>query len=384
MNFGYRFVECLSKALRGDAFLKRLVYDPLKVTVRRRLMTFRYMLQYLERNREIEGGVPDSFRGDGRLMVGILKDPFFSHEPYAAACRELSIGYRLVDVFASDWIGQVKASGCDLFFAWPTESIPEWKKLYDDRLRFLVEQLGKKVFPDLQACWIYGSKERQAVWLALNGFPHPRYWNFFIEDEARRFVEPFDFAAGALVGKTDIGAVASGVSILRNRKSALAYVKKAFAKGLQGYFADAQTRQWRHVLFQEYLGDVKEWRVIRLGDSFFGFGKLKKGEFHSGSHEFEHIPPPTKVLDLAWKITEKGNFKSMSVDIFETADGALSVNELQCVCGQHSPDLLYKDGVSGRLCRTLSGDWNFEAGTFADLHGCKLRVLAGLEMLKRR
>lgn len=382
LNVGHRILEVLSKTLRGNAFCKRTVYDPLKVHMRQRLLTFRYMLQYLERNREVEGGVPDSIEGHGLAMVGILKDPFFAHEPYAAACRELGVGYRIVDVFAADWIEQVLASRCDMFFVWPGESISEWKKLYDDRLRFLVEQMGKKVFPDLQACWIYGSKERQVAWLKLKGFPHPRSWNFFSENEAQCFVGAFDFGVGALVGKTDIGAVASGVMILRNRKSALAYVKKAFGKGIQGYYADGQTRQWRHVLLQEYLAEVKEWRIIRLGDSFFGFGKLKKGEFHSGSHEFEHVPPPKRVFDLAWEITEKGNFKSMSVDIFETAEGRLFVNELQCVCGQHSSDLLYKDGVSGRLCRAPTGEWSFEAGTFADLHGCKLRVLAGLEMLE--
>lgn len=376
------FIEMAAKLLRGNAICRRMVYNPLKNFARRHVGTVEYMLRYAERNREIKEPLQDSFEGDGKVTVGILKDPFFAHEPYAAACRELGVGYRMVDLFAADWLERVKLSGCEFFFTWPTESLVEWKKLTDDRQRVLVEQLGKRLFPDLEACWLYGSKERQSMWLEMNGFPHPKYWIFYRESDALEFVHAHRFDRGGLVGKTDIGAVASGVRILRDVKGATHYVSKAFSCGLQGYFADRRTWQWRHVHFQEFLGDVKEWRIIRLGNSFFGFGKLKKGEFHSGSHEFEHVPPPKRAFDLAWEVTERGNFKSMSVDIFETAEGLLFVNELQCVCGQHSSDLLYKDGVSGRLCRTLTGEWSFEAGTFADLHGCKLRVLAGLEMLK--
>lgn len=380
MKVCYSVVEKVSKALRNNALCRRIIYDPLKIFLRHRMATFSYLGYYFEHNHEVMRALPEKFAGDGKTVVGIIKDPFHYHEPYAEACQELGVGYRMVDVFAADWVDRIRQSGCDLFLAWPVESIAEWKKLYDDRLRFLVEQMGKKLYPDLTACWIYGSKERQVAWLEVNGFAHPKTWVFYNEAEAKRFLEECDFESVALVGKNDIGATSAGVKILRSRSAAGNYLKKAFGRGLQGYFADKQTWQWRHVLLQEYLPDVKEWRVHRIGDSFFGFGKLKHGEFHSGSGETDWVSPPKEAFDLAWAITEKGRFRSMAVDIFETKDGRFLVNELQCIYGQHSSVQLVKDDVSGRFLHETSGAWKFDAGEFAGNHGCTLRVQDAVKM----
>lgn len=379
MNVKSQTIEAIAKLLRGNPILKRIVYDPLKVFLRRRLCSLDYMLYYMGANKECKEDFPSCFESSclGK-KVGIIIDPFHSHEPYMAACKDLNVGYMLVDLFASDWKEQIQSSGCDTFLVWPMEAIQEWKRLYDDRLRILVEVLGKKIFPDLQAVWLYGSKERQSEWLELNGFAHPRTKVFYRKDEALLFLD--EVSRFPIVAKTDIGAVASGVVILRSKKETVKYVKRAFSVGIQGYYSDKQARQWRHVLFQEYLPNVKEWRVHRQNNSFFGFGKAKKGDFHSGSGGTHWIPPPKAALDLAWEITEKGGFGSMAVDIFETDDGRFLVNELQCVYGQHCPVQLVKDGKSGRFLRDTNGDWVFEEGVFSVNHGCNLRLEAALRL----
>ena len=380
MSWWHHIIERVAKKMRSNVLVKRVVYDPLKVFFRRRLCSFEYMLYYMKANRECGEESPQRFDAPGGTRVlGILRDPFYGHEPYLVACKELGVGYRVVDIFASNWIEQVKASGCDMFLAWPGESIQEWKRLYDDRLRFLVEQMGKKVFPDLTATWLYGSKERQHLWMELNAIPHPKTWVFYSDKEALEFVEKH--AEFPVVAKTDIGAVSSGVQILRTKEAAIEYIKVAFNRGITGYYSDKQANQWRHVLFQEYFVDVKEWRVHRQGDSFFGFGKAKKSDFHSGSGETIWEVPPKAALDLAWDITEKNGFRSMAVDIFETPDGRFIVNELQCVYGQHCDAQLKKNGETGRLLHLPSGDWKFEPGIFSTNHGCNLRVAAALQML---
>ena len=372
-------VEYSAKVLRNNVFTKRFLYDPLKVFFRRRLCSLEYMLHYMRSNRKYDKEFHSSYVGGVKVkLFGVLRDPFGGHEPYLAACQDMGVGYKVVDIFAHDWIDQIKSSGCDTFLTWPGESIREWKQLYDDRLRFVVQELNKKVFPDFMSCWIYGSKERQNAWLALNNFCAPETWIFYDMDEANNFIE--QNAKYPIVAKIDIGAVSSGVSILRSKKECRRYIKCMFKKGIQGYYSNPQTRQWRHILFQEYIADAKEWRVHRQGDSFFGFGKIKKGDFHSGSGETLWVPPPKEAFDLAWAITEKGGFKSMAVDIFETQDRSFLVNELQCVYGQHSNVQLMKEGKSGRYLRQNNGEWKFEEGVFSINHGCNLRIEAALKL----
>ena len=376
----FSIIEAVAKKLRGNSFLRKSIYEPFKVMFRRRFCSFDYMLYYMTANKQYDESFADLYDVPGESKrIGILKDPFLGHEPYIVACKEKGVSYRIVDIFACDWIGQIKKSGCKAFLVWPGECIQEWKRLYDDRLRFIVDDMGLTVFPDIKATWIYGSKERQSAWLELNGFPHPKTWVFYRRSDAQYFVR--SEARYPLVAKTDIGAVASGVTILRKESMAKRYVDKAFSDGTQGYYSDRQTRQWRHVLLQEYLAEAKEWRVHRIGDSFFGFGKVKRGDFHSGSGETDWTPPPIGAFNLAWEITERGGFKSMAVDIFETVDGRFLVNELQCVYGQHGSTQLVKDGVSGRMLRSSNGEWRFEAGDFCVNHGCNLRVQEALKLL---
>ncbi len=57
----------------------------------------------------------------------------------------------------------------------------------------------------------------------------------------------------------------------------------------------------------------------------------------------------------------------MDVDVFETTDGRLLVNELQAVFGaSHSVDQMRKDGIAGRFVQKAGGsEWIFEPGDFA-------------------
>ena len=56
----------------------------------------------------------------------------------------------------------------------------------------------------------------------------------------------------------------------------------------------------------------------------------------------------------------------MDIDVFETEDGELLVNELQTVFGaSFSVDQLRIEGKPGRFVREDSGQWKFEEGDFA-------------------
>lgn len=304
--------------------------------------------------------------------LGILKEFYSYHKDYVYACRDLGIGYRLLDIATSDWEKRVESSGCVGFLVWPSSLPLERKRMFDDRLRILSEDMGKVVYPGERETWLYESKLRIRDWLEAHGLPHPRTEVFFEREEARAFVET---APLPLVLKTNTGASASGVHILRKRSTARAMIDRAFGPGITPRGQSRENRQGGVVYLQEYFADVREWRMVRIGRSFFGYRKEKgDGEFHSASKTWSWLDPPRALLDLTREVTDSGKFTSMNVDVFETTEGRLLVNELQTVFGATTPaDQLRVNGVAGRYVLE-EGAWRFDAGPYS-AHACaNLRV----------
>jgi glutathione synthase/RimK-type ligase-like ATP-grasp enzyme len=198
----------------------------------------------------------------------------------------------------------------------------------------------------------------------MKDLPLPKTWVFYDIYEAIGFLKTIELP---IVFKTNIGASSSGVRILRKRSEAVNLVKKAFKKGIVIRRGSPLDRQWGSVILQEYLPDVIEWRMVRIGNSFFGHKKEKIGDFHSGSRKVSWDAPSRSLLDLLRKVTEIGGFASMNVDIFQTQDNRLLVNELQTVFGASiSVDQLRINGKPGRyLYNRQNNDWVFEEGDFA-------------------
>ena len=157
--------------------------------------------------------------------------------------------------------------------------------------------------------------------------------------------------------------------------------KKVFNSGLRSYRKHKLDKEHGFVILQNYLDDVKEWRIIRIGDYYFGFEKLKSGEFHSGSQNFGYGMPPLKCLDLVKEVTDKYDFKYVDIDVFITNKGEYLINEIQPYFGQKDDrELLNIDGESGRLTHNdVTKSWDFEKGEFCRNNLCNLRIL---EMIK--
>ena len=123
--------------------------------------------------------------------------------------------------------------------------------------------------------------------------------------------------------------------------------------------------------------------MIRIGDSYMGYQKLQKGDYHSGSHAYAYAAPPTDLLDWVKSITDRGGFRSMALDIFVTATGEFLVNELQTTFKIHVKDgLPMMDGKAGcfaydQACQT----WRFKQGDFCRNQLCNLRVQDLLQQL---
>ena len=381
-NLLFRILRKSAEVLRMNKCLKKTIYDPFRGAIRKRCLTFDYMLFFAAEKQQPDGDceIESDYQSPYPWKIGILRDPFLGHVPYCIACRELNISYKVIDIFATNWLHQVKVSGCDAFVAWPGECIQEWKRLYDDRLRYLTKELGKILYPDYDALWLYGSKERQRDWLEINHFSHPKTWVFYRKEEGFAFLATAKFP---VVAKVDIGACAHGVSIIRSKNEGACLIERIFKSGVQGSYSDKPTYQWRHILLQEHVGDVREWRIIRIGNSFFGYEKVKHGDFHSGTGLAVWADPPKDALELLYQITERGKFRSMSMDVFQKPNGELLVNELQSVFGAYDTAQMYVNGVPGRYTRA-NGKYVFEEGRFCQNTCCNLRIEDLLNMLKER
>ncbi len=314
------------------------------------------------------------------IKLGILKGTAGGYIQYVRACEELNVDHAVVDVLATDWIEQIQASGCDGFLARPPHSNQDWKTVYDEKLYVVSEVLGYPVYPSFTECYIYESKRMMAHWLQANGFPMPKTCVVTDRETAFRALEDMSLPC---VIKANIGSAGTRVNIVNSRSKGRRVLKRYF--GIRphltlGYFNWARTKgiplpaiglaQRHSAIIQEFIPSKWEWRILKIGDSYFGHQKLLKGQKASGSHLVGWVDPPKELLVLMKDVCDKGNFRSMDADILESTDGRFYINELQALFGAEDNSQMYINGKPGRYV-FRNGDFVFEEGYFCH-HGCYL------------
>lgn len=347
-----------------------------------------------------------------RFRLVILRNEVDSdHRLWIEACEHMAdrVEYAVVDLTKDDWQERFTEGRFDGVLTQATGWSAAMKTLYDERIARIRELGEQPMIPSVSEIRIYENKRALAQWLRANAVPHP---------ETRVFEDPvaaLDFIRTAelpLVAKTSLGAGGSGVRILRTRESAADYIeqtfngdgaprdvgpkwqKPGFAKRvlrkladpaavlgrLREYSAMRKDAQKDHVLFQAFIPHSFEWRVVRIGDSFFAHKKLVAAEKASGSLLKEYGDPPKDLLDFMRGLTDTHGFRSVAVDIFEAPGGGYLVNEIQCVFGQSDPHQMIVDGVPGRY-RWVNDAWLFEPGDFTRFECFLLRLEYMLELL---
>jgi glutathione synthase/RimK-type ligase-like ATP-grasp enzyme len=311
------------------------------------------------------------------------------------------IEYRIIDLTTSDWLEEIQRKPFDILLAKPGGLTSSFKQLYDERIYILTVILGFKVFPSLLEILIYENKRFLSYWLKANKIPHPETFIFYYPKEALKFLEGSQYP---LVAKSSIGASGSGIVILHRKKDAENYTKNIFSSKLQNrrsgpnlekgrivkrglhyvlHPKDIQKKlsiydqvksdvQSSFVIFQMYVNHDYEWRVIRIGESYFAHKKLKVGEKASGTLIKAYDNPPLDLLDFVREITNKFGLYSQAIDIFESDKGYL-VNEMQCIFGQSDPFQMLVDNKAGRY-QFVGDKWIFEEGDFVKNSCFDLRI----------
>lgn len=343
---------------------RRFIPRPLRHAVQRHVALTDWKLRLRRRENPLRDvTASDDNRAGSSVRFAIVKNAAQYHRHFVQACLELGVPFRVVDLYRADWLEQVESSGCEVLLVWPDAVRSVTSRLIKDRAELLERSRGYPCVPSAHELWMYEDKCRTLAWLAAHRLPAPASWVFSSGDEADAFAGRCPLP---VVVKTSFGAAASGVWIARRRRTLRRLLRRALGSGLVAGGADPRDRQWGVVLVQEYLAGVREWRLVRIGDSYFGHPKGRRGEFHSGSGVALWDVPEPRHLDFLHEVTEAGSFRSMNVDVFETADGRLLVNELQAVFGASvAVDQTRVDGRPGRFVRSAAGAWEFETGDFA-------------------
>lgn len=326
------------------------------------------------------------------------------HLLWVKACESYSeqIAFRIVDLTKNKWLENIQTEPFDVLLAKPGGLTSHFKDLYDERIYILERCLGYKLFPSAEEIFIYENKRFLSFWLDANRIPHPKTFVFYHKKEA---IEFFENAVLPIVAKVNIGASGSGVIVLHKIEDAIIYLNNTFdgkgAKQRSGpnlekggllrrglhyvihpkqifskikiYRTRKQNLQKGFVIFQEHIPHNFEWRVVRIGDSFFAHKKLKIGEKASGSLLKNYSNPPLELLDFIKNITDKHQFKSLAVDIFETEDKKYLVNEMQCIFGQSDSYQMLVNGKAGRY-RFKDKGWMFEEGDYNRNESFDLRI----------
>jgi glutathione synthase/RimK-type ligase-like ATP-grasp enzyme len=334
------------------------------------------------------------------------------HVPWTEAClrRGNEIDFDVIDITASDWLGQFRKRQYDLILLRPPGRTESYKRLYDERVYILSQYPGVTVYPSLKEILIYENKRLLSDWLEVNGIPHPETRVFFSEKEALDYI--INDNVFPLVAKTNIGASGNGVRFLNDRKAAAEYISMAFGRGvgvrtgpklrkgsllakiskavrsrgfirkrLGEYKASYDNPQKGFVIFQEFIRHEYEWRCVRIGDSFFAHKKIARNNKSSGTLIKGYDPVPESLLAFIREITDRTGLSSVSIDLFER-DGSYLVNEIQCFFGQSDPYQMLVDSVPGRY-RFREGSWEFEAGDFASNACYDLRLEHALTLIKK-
>jgi glutathione synthase/RimK-type ligase-like ATP-grasp enzyme len=340
----------------------------------------------------------------------ILKNEFDDgHLNWASACKKYNVQYKIVDITNHSWLEDtLHEPELTAYLACPPGRQALFKELYDERIYILDKVLGQFVYPSYDEISVHENKKYLSYWLKANHLPHPATFVFYHKDEALRYIEG---ASLPIIAKMSIGASGKGVHVFKSRDNAVKYIDDIFGKGvrsawgpnmkmgnfwgrlakiiknpsrlkkrIQVYKMVYNEVQKGFCIFQEYIKHDYEWRVVKIGDSYFGHKKVKQEDKASGTKGILYDTPPVDLLNFVGDLCEEAGFNSMAVDLFEDGKVGYLINELQCIFGHVQEYICEKDGNPGRFLKK-NKNWHFEEGYFNSNLSYDLRLENVIELV---
>ncbi len=328
-------------------------------------------------------------------VLGILTEPSGWEKHYIAACEELGVAYKVIDIVSNHWWENLQAVKVDGYLVRAAGDTEVRKQMYNERL-FFIENYMKKtpMYPSYFGSLLYENKRMQSYWMKIHNISHPGTWIFYKAEEAYDFIR--NRAEWPIVSKPNLGGSGSGVRIVKNASGAKKLVKRVFTRFKWYNPGITRWKKWRflrvpvmddrqhnYLLFQEYIPAQWEWRILKAGDTFFGQQKLPRKGLHSGSKRTGWVDPPLELLEMVRNISEESGIRSLNVDILERTDGRFFVNEIQTWWGVRTPYQMKIDDKPARYLHAGNGTYELQFGDFHRNRGCNLRVADFLKQLNQ-
>ncbi|MDN5354457.1 MAG: hypothetical protein PWQ09_1213 [Candidatus Cloacimonadota bacterium] len=298
------------------------------------------------------------------MKLGIFTAFRNEHRSYVESCKELGIDYEIIDIIGDNWLDEILASDCEGFLCRTPSKFQERKDMFNEKLYVINKMLNKPIYPSYDELYIHENKKMMYYFLKLNGLPHVKTNIFYRKQDYYDFLEKAEFP---IVFKTSIGSTSKGVEIIKTKSRAKKIGRKVFGilnnKLAKGYTPQttgkiipirARGLLQRHFILLQKFVDIKwEWRVVKIGESYFGHQKLLEGYFASGAAKKGWVKPPEELLFLLKRIADENNFYSVSLDVFETKTGKFVINEIQSIIGQATKHLMIIDNNQADLFSKL-------------------------------
>jgi len=301
-------------------------------------------------------------------------------DQFKNAIQELGLEGEVFNAHTEKLIDKIAESKVKLVLIRPEYKTQIERQLFNEITSELNEIEGIKIYPRKHELEIYENKIKLAYFLSRKKIKHPETRVFFNQSEAIEYIDSTELP---LVFKTARGASGSGVEILTNTKSARKLIKILFnGRYYPRRVFDLRDFDYGYAIFQEFISSAREFRVIKIGKSWFGHekrasSKSESSAIMSGSGANDWTPPTAKLLDLCEKIASDNKFETMCMDIFLDDKGHFYVNELQCWFGSYNPSQMYIDGKPGRYIKE-SNEWKFDQGYYNENGSMTLRIVEAL------
>jgi hypothetical protein len=265
-------------------------------------------------------------------------------------CTVHKIDYMLVNCYSSDIINQLE--GCDGLM-WHWSQTDARAILFARQLIYSIERIGKKVFPDSNACWHFDDKVGQKYLLEAIKAQLVPATVFYDKSQAQTWVKQTTFPK---VFKLRGGASSVNVKLVHNVNQANRLIRKAFGKGfrpinrlnrlkdkilkfkrnrsLQDFLMIIKSilrliypsyddrmiaRERGYIYFQDFIPANKyDIRVLVVGKRAFGVKRIvRKNDFRasgSGNLVLAKEEIPIECVKTAFDLVDRLNVKSMGFD----------------------------------------------------------------------
>jgi glutathione synthase/RimK-type ligase-like ATP-grasp enzyme len=288
-------------------------------------------------------------------LLAIHDRPGSFSDRWKSYCEREDIPYMPVDCFDTNIIQQL-ASAHGLLWHW-YHMMPA-DVLAARHILMAAEAMGAAVFPSTSTCWYFDDKVAQKYLLEAVNAPLVSTCIFYRLEDALQWIDNASFPK---VFKLRRGAGSANVSLVRNRRQAVALAKSAFSSGFRPvpeYWQDAGKRyrtakrqrdflpalkrlptalnnirqlnrmigrERGYIYFQDFVPDNQfDTRVTVIGNRAFAYIRnVRPGDFRaSGSGDIDYDVGKINLscVRSAFETAQKIGSQSMALDFVLTPD----------------------------------------------------------------